>query len=68
MGFQILNHITTLTEKEREEIYQEIVDSITNGDSTYWTDIVKEFKFEDWEEARKEYESNMSKGKIILKP
>ena len=67
-GFQVLKHLDKLSAEEKSNIYNSIIQDISNGDNIYYTQISKEFKFSEWDEARKFYESNMSKGKIILKP
>lgn len=68
IGFQVLHYLAEISAEEKAKIYKSILDDLASGDKIYYTDIAKEFPLNQWDEARKYYESNMSKGKIILKP
>jgi NADPH:quinone reductase len=68
IGFQLFNYLKDRNEEEKRKIFDSVIESLSKGEEFYTTDIVEEFKFEQWEEARQKYEKDMSKGKIILKP
>lgn len=68
IGFQLFNYLQERNDDEKRKIFYSVVESISEGEEFYHTDIVEEFKFENWEEAKEKYEKDMSKGKIILKP
>lgn len=81
IGFQVINYMAEMTEEEKQVVYQNIIEDFSvaysnnvNSDgnalenSIYFTRISKEFSMQQFDEARKFYDSNMSKGKIILKP
>jgi NADPH:quinone reductase-like Zn-dependent oxidoreductase len=67
-GFHLFVYLKTVPEEDRKALIDCILKNLSSKDSTYHTEVSKEFKFSEFEEARKYYESNMSKGKILLKP
>jgi NADPH:quinone reductase len=66
IGFQLFNYFQDIGIEERKNIFRIIAEGLANGDETYKTEIQKVFKLSEWSEARKFYEGNMSKGKIVL--
>lgn len=68
IGFQLFNYFLEIGMEERKKIFKTIAEQLASGDETYKTDIQKVFKLSEWSEARKFYEANMSKGKIVLNP
>jgi NADPH:quinone reductase-like Zn-dependent oxidoreductase len=65
-GFQLFNYLNDIPEGTQSKM----IDSITkelSSDSVFYTTISKEFTMEQFDEAKKYYEENMSKGKILIK-
>jgi NADPH2:quinone reductase len=65
-GFQLFNYFETISLEERKNIFRSIAKGLIQGDDTYRTEVQKVFKLSEWSEARKFYEDNMSKGKIVF--
>jgi NADPH2:quinone reductase len=66
-GFQLFNYLKSLSKEEHLAHINSVMENISK-DGACCTDINKEFSFNEFEEALKEYQTNMSKGKIVLKP
>ncbi len=67
-GFQILNYLQDISEEEKKGIYNEILKSLEDGNSEYFTNISKEYPIEDFNKGYEDYLANSSLGKIIFKP
>lgn len=66
-GFQLFNYLADISIEKRNEMIDYITKQLSE-DNIFNTTIIKEFTLEQFDEARKYYEENMSKGKILIKP
>ena len=65
-GFQLFNYLNDIPEDKQAKMIESITNELSS-DGAYYTTISKEFIMEQFDEARKYYEENMSKGKILIK-
>lgn len=67
-GFQLWNYLLSATKDEKDELLKGILGNLNSKDDLFHTDVRKEYRINQFEDALKDYESNMSAGKIIFRP
>jgi NADPH2:quinone reductase len=66
-GFHLFVYLKTISHVEQKALLDGILQNLSK-EGAYHTDVSREFMFSEFEEARKYYEGNMSRGKILLRP
>lgn len=66
-GFWVSYYLATLEENEVKAMKQTIADDLApNGKHIFAAPIQGEFPLEKYEDARRQYVKNMTKGKVLL--